>query len=68
LFVSPRVPESGTLPGTAIKSHSSPLSASVKLTLAEALTASDGNKAHAARLPGISRMTIYRQPGEASAE
>jgi PAS domain S-box-containing protein len=33
----------------------------VKLSLSEALDASGGNKAHAARLLGISRMTLYRQ-------
>jgi two-component system, NtrC family, response regulator HydG len=35
----------------------------VKLSLAEALAASNGNKARAARLLGISRMTLYRQMG-----
>lgn len=35
--------------------------ADIKLSLADALAAADGNKARAARLLGISRMTLYRQ-------
>ncbi|MDD2540825.1 MAG: sigma-54-dependent Fis family transcriptional regulator [Desulfuromonadaceae bacterium] len=45
------------------QSHSLPLPSTpaVKLSLAEALSVSGGNKARAARLLGISRMTLYRQ-------
>jgi len=58
-----------TQTGTAIKTAPpSPSALPVKLSLAEALAASDGNKARAARLLGVSRMTIYRQLGDASAE
>lgn len=51
----------------AVTKYLPSLSAPVaKLSLAEALTASDGNKARAARLLGISRMTLYRQMGAAA--
>jgi PAS domain S-box-containing protein len=57
------------LPQDLLDSISSPISSrkhhapssGVKLSLADALAASDGNKARAARLLGISRMTLYRQ-------
>lgn len=44
-------------------SFPSPSAPVAKLTIAEALDASGGNKARAARLLGISRMTLYRQMG-----
>lgn len=56
-------------PGTAVKSplpFASPPAG--KLTLTEALAATDGNKARAAKLLGVSRMTVYRQLSEGSAE
>ena len=56
--------DSVTLPVTSVKRASSSQSEPIaKLTIAEALAASDGNKARAARLLGISRMTLYRQMG-----
>ena len=53
--------ESETLPVS--KRIETAIPSSAKLSLAEALAASDGNKARAARLLGISRMTLYRQMG-----
>ena len=56
--------DSVTLPVTFVKRDSTSQSEPIaKLTIAEALAASDGNKARAARLLGISRMTLYRQMG-----
>lgn len=58
-------------PGTAIKSplpFPFPSAPAGKLTLTEALAATDGNKARAAKLLGVSRMTVYRQLGESPAE
>ncbi len=58
-----------TLPGTILKKTApGPTAPTPKLSLAEALAASDGNKAGAARLLGISRMTVYRQLADGLAE
>ena len=57
--------EGVSLSAAPVKHHSSPLAVPIaKLTIADALSASGGNKARAARLLGISRMTLYRQLGE----
>ena len=45
------------------KTSAMPTAPIAKLSIAEALEASGGNKARAARLLGISRMTLYRQMG-----
>lgn len=56
--------DSATLPVTPVQrpatSQPEPVA---KLSIAEALAASNGNKARAAKLLGISRMTLYRQMG-----
>jgi PAS domain S-box-containing protein len=46
---------------SASKQFEPVLVTNAKMTLADALAAAEGNKAHAARLLGISRMTLYRQ-------
>lgn len=53
------------VPGISIKNYSTAASPAlpVKLSLTDALAASGGNKARAARLLGVSRMTLYRQLG-----
>jgi PAS domain S-box-containing protein len=49
--------------GVALEISPSMFPAAAKLSLADALAASGGNKARAARLLGVSRMTLYRQLG-----
>ena len=39
-----------------------------KLTLEEALEICGGNKSHAAKLLGVSRLTVYRQLEKSAAE
>jgi transcriptional regulator with PAS, ATPase and Fis domain len=53
--------DSVSVPLASVKNYSRSVDPVAKLSLAEALATSDGNKAHAARLLGISRMTLYRQ-------
>ncbi|MDD2309854.1 MAG: sigma-54-dependent Fis family transcriptional regulator [Desulfuromonadaceae bacterium] len=57
------VPATARIHNSTPHSHSVPVA---KMSLAEALAASNGNKAGAARLLGVSRMTLYRQMGVTS--
>ncbi|MDD2733534.1 MAG: sigma-54-dependent Fis family transcriptional regulator [Desulfuromonadaceae bacterium] len=51
-------------PGDSVKNSFPPqFPSGTKLSIAEALAASRGNKARAAKMLGISRMTLYRQMG-----